>query len=78
MTYNTDITELTETVLGKAIIDRIAEKVEVASDQIKDMILSDYNGEMCKEFVRVVRDVIQSREELQDFVETEMDLVRAL
>ena len=36
------------------------------------------DGEMCKEFVKVVRDVIQSRKELQDFVETEMDLVRAL
>lgn len=70
MKHNLHITEMTETVVGKAVIDQIAKKVEVTSNQIKDMILSDFNGEICKEFIRVVRAVIQSikPKELQDLI----------
>jgi|TARA_R110000796_G_scaffold128828_2_gene244435 hypothetical protein len=78
MEYNIHIKEMTETVIGKDIISQVAKMGEVTPDKIKDLILSDYNGEMCKEFIRVLRFVVQSREELQDFVENERELIRAL
>ena len=56
------VKQLTETVLGEAVIQRFA---EVAGDKalaprIKDRILKDYRGELCAEFVNVVRKVVKA------------------
>ncbi len=56
------VRELTETDLGEAVIKRFAESVpdkKVTPLLVKALILKDYKGEMCAEFVRVVRAVVK-------------------
>jgi putative effector of murein hydrolase len=58
----TTLRELTETVVGKAIIEKFAKIGKVTPLLIKAAILArgDGKGELCQEFVRVVRKVVQS------------------
>ena len=56
----TALHELTETVLGEAVIKQFAKAGKVTSEQVKAFIMEDYNGELCKEFVKVVRKVVQN------------------
>jgi len=54
--------ELTETVLGNAVIERMAEIAgsKDLAPRIKETILENPKGELCAEFVNVVRKVIKA------------------
>ncbi len=54
--------ELTETVLGNAVIERMAEITgsKDLAPRIKETILKNPKGELCAEFVNVVRKVIKA------------------
>jgi len=56
----TTLRELTETVVGKAIIEKFAKIGKVTPLLIKAAIVRDLKGELCQEFVRVVRKVVQN------------------
>ncbi len=84
-TLKTNVERMTETALGKEIIEELAKTakikdlpIEITPNQVKALILTDYNGGMCNEFVKAVRAVIKSREGLQDFIESELKLIREM
>jgi hypothetical protein len=54
--------ELTETVLGNAVIERMAEITgnKDLAPRIKETILKNPKGELCAEFVNVVRKVVKA------------------
>jgi len=54
--------ELTETVLGEAVIERFAEVAgnKDLAPRVKDTILKNPKGELCAEFVDVVRKVVKA------------------
>ena len=55
------LAELTDTVLGQVVIEQFAATAATATPKIvQDKILSDYNGALTKEFIRVVREVVKS------------------
>ena len=55
------LAELTDTVLGQVVIEQFAATSATATPKIvQDKILSDYNGALTKEFIRVVREVVKS------------------
>ena len=56
------IKELTETVLGEAVIERYAEIAgnKDLAPRVKNTILKDPKGELCAEFVDVVRKAVKA------------------
>ena len=55
------LAELTDTVLGQVVIEQFAATSATATRKIvQDKFLSDYNGALTKEFIRVVREVVKS------------------
>jgi|TARA_Y100000004_G_C8721095_1_gene330149 sugar/nucleoside kinase (ribokinase family) len=84
-TLKTNVEKMVETVIGKEMVEELAKTatingvpIDMTPDQAKALILTDYNGKMCKEFVKAVRAVIKSREDLQDFIESELKLIREM
>lgn len=57
----TTLAEMTDTLLGQTVIERFAACSSSATPKIvRDKILTNYNGALTREFVRVVRAVIKS------------------